>query len=203
MRIPALQYPCVHDLFYLKMYRLASDDPRLFLAVVPDTRTAALIYRLAGALKRAHGFSGKLIAPDRLHISLYFLGGLPDCMLSQVCRAIADTRMPSFELTLDRTVSFRGRPNSRPFVLLAGDEQPLRQLRSAIGAALVRAGLRRRANTNFTPHVTLLYDRRRADEHPMFEPIRLAVKQFVLVHSRNGHTHLERWPLRDHCSVPC
>jgi 2'-5' RNA ligase len=186
-------------LFYLKMYQGASPNPRLFLAILPDAETAARIYRLAGLLKRAHGFSGKLIAPDRLHLSLFFLGGLPNCMLSRVCGAIADIRMPSFELTLDRTVSFRGRPGNRPFVLLADDGQgPLRQLRCAIGAALLRAGLRRQANTNFTPHVTLLYDGRSVEEYPMFDPIRLAVSRFVLVRSRNGHTHLGRWLLRDH-----
>jgi 2'-5' RNA ligase len=169
----------------------------LFLAILPDAETAARIYRLAGVLKRAHGFSGRLIAPDRLHVSLFFLGELPHCVLSQVCGAVADVRVPSFELTLDRTVSFRGRPGSRPFVLI-GDDVPgaLKQLRCAIGTALARTGLRRRSNTNFTPHTTLLYDPRSVEEHPIAEPIRWLVNEFVLVRSRSGHTHLEKWPLQ-------
>ena len=52
----------------------ASVDGRLFLAAVPNAATAARIIRLAGVLKRAHGLSGELIAADRLHVSLLFLG---------------------------------------------------------------------------------------------------------------------------------
>src|ERR1700737_2978877 len=54
----------------------ASSNARLFLAAVPDADTALRIYRLAAALKRAHKFDGKIIEPDRLHISL-FLRFLP------------------------------------------------------------------------------------------------------------------------------
>jgi 2'-5' RNA ligase len=60
---------------------------RLFLAAVPDAGTAERIYRLAGVLKRAHKFDGKLIAPERLHISLFFLGGLPDRNVRAACEA--------------------------------------------------------------------------------------------------------------------
>ena len=49
----------------------ASGTARLFLAAVPDTDTALRVYRLAAALKRAHKFDGKIIEPDRLHISLF------------------------------------------------------------------------------------------------------------------------------------
>jgi 2'-5' RNA ligase len=61
-------------------------------------------------------------------------------------------------------------------------------------AALTRRGMRRLANTNFTPHVTLLYDARDVDEYPI-EPIGWTVKEFVLIRSLNGHEHLVRWPL--------
>ncbi len=116
-------------------------------------------------------------------------------MLNNVVIAVAEVRLPPFELVFDRTVSFRGRRGSRPFVLVGDDGPgPLKQLRFAIAAAVARAGLRRRANTNFT----LPYDGLGAGEHPMFEPIRLAVSQFVLVQSRNGHTHVGRRPLRDY-----
>jgi len=49
-------------------------------------------------------------------------------------------------------------------------------------------------NTNFTPHVTLLYDPRSVEEHPI-EPISWTVSEFVLIHSMQGHAHLARWPL--------
>jgi 2'-5' RNA ligase len=47
----------------------------------------------------------------------------------------------------------------------------------------------------FTPHVTLLYDKRSVEEQPI-EPISWNVREFALIHSMNGHTHLARWPLR-------
>ena len=95
----------------------------------------------------------------------------------------------------DRTASFRGRPGNHPFVLIG--EQGLRGLQSfrqMFCAALTRRGMRRLANTNFTPHVTLLYDARDVDEYPI-EPIGWTVKEFVLIRSLNGHEHLVRWPL--------
>jgi 2'-5' RNA ligase len=81
--------------------------------------------------------------------------------------------------------------------VLFGDEglRELRRFRRMLGAAMTRKGLRRRAAGDFTPHVTLLYDRREVEELPI-EPISWTVRDFVLVHSRQGHLHLARWPLR-------
>jgi len=184
-------------LFWFIMDKFAScSGARLFLAAVPDAGTAERIHRLAGVLKRAHKFDGKLIAPERLHVSLFFLGGLPDRYVRAACEAATELRTEPFEVSFDRTVSFRGRPGNRPFVLIG--ENGLRRLesfRQILGAALTRSGLRRPANTNFTPHVTLLYDARSIDEHPI-QPIFWTVTEFVLIRSMKGHAYLGRWPLR-------
>ena len=173
----------------------SSSSARLFLAAVPDAGTAERIHQLASVLKRAHHFDGKLIAPERLHISLFALSGLPEGQLSAAWEAAMDVRTEPFEVSFDRTASFRGRPDNRPFVIIG--EKGLRGLQSfrqMLGAAMTRRGLRRLANTNFTPHVTLLYDARGVDEYPI-EPIGWKVTEFVLVRSLNGHEHLVRWPL--------
>jgi 2'-5' RNA ligase len=169
---------------------------RLFLATLPDVATAERIHRLASVLKRAHRFDGKLIASDRLHVSLFSLTGLPDRQIRAACEAATDFRMEPFEVSFDRTVSFRGGPGNRPFVLIG--EEGLRRLqvfRQMLAAALTRRGVRRPASTNFTPHVTLLYDVRSVDEYPV-EPVAWTVAEFVLVHSMKGHHHVERWCLR-------
>jgi len=178
------------------MERSVNIDGRWFLAAVPDGAVAARIYRLARTLKRAHKFTGKPIASDRLHISLFFLGGLPDPIVQMACEALTGVRMQPFDVSFDRAVSFRGKPGSRPFVLV-GDEgtSPLQSFRQMLGDALTRSGLKRRANANFTPHVTLLYDARNAEEYPI-EPISWTVDELVLVRSQNGHRHVARWPLR-------
>lgn len=169
---------------------------RLFLAILPDAATAERIHQLASALKRAHRFDGRLIAADRLHVSLFALTGLPDHQISAVCEAATNSQTAPFEVSFDRTVSFRGGPGNRPFVLIG--EESLRRLQSfrqMLAAALTRRGLRRLANTNFMPHVTLLYDAQSADEYPI-EPVAWTVAEFVLVHSLKGHQHVARWRLR-------
>ena len=132
---------------------------------------------------------------ERLHISLFALSGLPEGQLCAAWEAAMDVRTEPFEVSFDRTASFRGRLGNRPFVLIG--EKGLRRLQSfrqMLGAAMMRRGLRRLANTNFTPHVTLLYDARSVDEYPI-EPIGWTVTEFVLIRSLNGHEHLVRWPL--------
>jgi 2'-5' RNA ligase len=184
------------------MSGIVGDDfmpDRLFFATVPDSGTAARIYRLAEVLKRARKFDGALITPDRLHVTLFFLDrwrGLREHIVPTACEAAAEVRMKPFEVSFDRTSSFRGKPGNHPFVLL-GDNglSRLRSFRRTLGAAMMRKGLKRRANADFTPHVTLLYDIRNVEEQPI-EPIFWTVREFVLVHSMRGHAHLARWPLR-------
>jgi 2'-5' RNA ligase len=170
---------------------------RLFLATVPDPATADRIFRMATVLKGAYDFSGKLTEPDRLHVSLFFLGGLADDVVRAACAALADIRVPPFDVVFDRSVSFRSRAGNRPFVLMGRDgPSQLKSFRQMLGAALTRNGLRRRANTNFTPHITLLYDARDVEEHPV-DPVAWTVNEFVLIRSERGHEHLMRWPLRE------
>ena len=125
----------------------SSDSARLFLATIPDAETAARIHKLAGVLKRAHRFSGKLIDPVRLHVSLFFLGGLPEQDIRAACTAAAEVCIEPFEVSFDRTASFRGKRGSRPFVLVG--DQGLRRLmtfRRMLGEAMLRSGLRRVAH---------------------------------------------------------
>jgi 2'-5' RNA ligase len=173
----------------------SSDKGRLFFAAVPDAVTAARIYRLAAALKRARGFGGKLIEPDRLHVTLFSLD-LSERAGRMASEAATEVSAQPFDVSFDRTASFCVRRGNRPFVLL-GDEglQGLSGFRRMLGAAMTRKGLRRPATADFTPHVTLLYDLREAEEQPI-EPICWTVSDFVLVHSMQGHVHLARWPLR-------
>ena len=167
----------------------------LFLATVPDAGTAERIHQMASALKRAHRFDGRLIAPERLHISLFALGDLTEGQHCAAWEAAMEVRTAPFKVSFDRTQSFRGRAGNRPFVLV-GERglHALQSFRQTFCAALTRRGMKRLANTNFTPHVTLLYDARDVDEYPV-EPIGWTVREFVLIRSSNGHERLVRWPL--------
>jgi RNA 2',3'-cyclic 3'-phosphodiesterase len=172
---------------------------RLFFAAFPDADAAARIFRLAEVVKGARQFDGDLILSDRLHVTLFFLDdgcGPREHIVRMACEAAQEVRMPSFDVWFDRIASFRGRPNNHPFVLLGDDGlSRLKLLRRTLGAAMTRSGLRHLVNADFTPHVTLLYDKRKIEEQPI-EPIFWTVGEFVLIHSMYGHVHLARWPLR-------
>jgi RNA 2',3'-cyclic 3'-phosphodiesterase len=173
-----------------------SDTGSLFFAVSPDADTAVRIYRSASILKRAREFSGRVIEPERLHVTLFFLGAPCEHIIRTACAAAYEMRMPPFHASFDRTSSFHGRPGHHPFVLLGdGGLRLLMSFRQMLGAAMTRNGLRQWASGYFTPHVTLLYDKRSVEEQPI-EPISWNVREFALIHSMNGHTHLARWPLR-------
>lgn len=186
----------VHDLFTsMKSIDASLNGGRLFLAILPDGETSARIYRAAEILKRANRFSGQLTACDRLHVTLFPLSGLPEPQVLAACEVVSEIKAGPFEVSFDRTVSFRGLPGSRPFVL-AGDEG-LKQLKSfgrSLAAGLMKRGLGFLARRDFTPHVTLLFGDRIVEEQPI-GPIHWIVGEIVLIHSLNGHRHLARWPL--------
>jgi 2'-5' RNA ligase len=105
--------------------------------------------------------------------------------------------MPPFEVSFNRTASFRGRPGSRPFVLVGSDGlSQLKSFRQRLGTELAWEGMRRLARTNFEPHVTLLYDARCVEEYPLADPISWTINEIVLIRSKGGHAHLAKWRLR-------
>jgi len=171
------------------------EDGRLYLGAVPDSDARAKIDRLSVILKRAHRFAGMPIQPERLHVSLLFLGRPSGGLIRIGHEAGAAVRMPKFQVAFDRTVSFRGKPGQRPFVLVGRDGwNSLQSLRQQMVDALMRKGLKGWARRAFTPHVTLWYGEREIAENPI-EPIGWTVREFVLIHSLRGHTCLARWPL--------
>jgi len=183
-------------MFYSIMGRIAGEG-RLFLAVVPDVAAATRIHGLATVLKRAHGFSGKLIHPKRLHVSLFFLGRLHEDVAYTARETIGSIRMPPFKVSFDLTASFGRGPGSHPFVLWGSDGlSELKSFRRELAVKLMRGGLKRSANANFEPHITLLYDDRSVEEYPLAEPIAWTIDEIVLIRSKNGHTRLATWRLR-------
>ena len=182
--------------------RLPELTDGLFLALVPPAAMADRISDLIQQLRYSHRLKGEALSPCRLHVTLHYLGaynGLPLSLVETVCTAALDISMPPFEITFDRALSFTNKRMARPLVLRAGrDIVALSALHRAVGEAMTRAGLGRWERPHFTPHMTLLYDRRLVDEHPI-EALGWTVTDFVLVHSlvgRGKHIHLARWPLQ-------
>ncbi|MGV8961313.1 MAG: RNA 2',3'-cyclic phosphodiesterase [Stenotrophomonas sp.] len=171
---------------------------RLFFAVMPDAQTAARIVEIAAGLRDEHGLSGRLLARERLHITLHHLGdyaGLPPSLLARVQQMAARVRLPEFEVCFDQVGSFAGH-RQNPFVLRSEGGAELLQ---GLHRELVRClqGVGGKSEHAFTPHLTLLYDARRLPVQPV-QPIRWWVREFVLIRSFLGQTRYQvegRWPL--------
>jgi RNA 2',3'-cyclic 3'-phosphodiesterase len=178
-----------------------SQKERIFFAALPDAATAARIHALAEAFKAEHGFTGNLILPEHLHVTLFHLGdwaALPEEIVNLASGAASQANVPEFGVTFRRAESFRNSTGVYPFVLTGEKGAPQwHSLHEALRVALTNAGLGGATRGEFTPHVTLTYDPVRV-KPTAIEPVTWTVKDFVLIHSQLGkttHHHLGRWSL--------
>jgi RNA 2',3'-cyclic 3'-phosphodiesterase len=173
----------------------------LFFSVFPDSQAAARIGRLARHLRREHGLNGLPFSPARFHCTLC---GVDDrnapwqSIVAKVREAAATIEAAPFRVSFNGVMSFSSKEHKCPLVLV-GDEGVigLMMLYSSLRNAMHKTGLRPETS-NFTPHVTMLYDARRIGEQSV-EPISWAVNEIVLVLSFTGQTKyhwLGRWQLR-------
>jgi 2'-5' RNA ligase len=174
---------------------------RLFFAIFPGAAAAVRIAQLAHDLRGKHGLKGKQFATERFHVTVHYLGdyaGLPRGIVAAAIEAAATVAMPPFEVVFDRALSFPTRLENRPFVLQGcAGVVGLTAFQRTLSAALDQAGFGNGAKSEYTPHVTLLYDDRLVPEGPV-DPVDWIVREFVLVHSLLGqsvHVPLARWRL--------
>lgn len=170
-----------------------------FFAVLPPPAVAQSVHALGHQLRRSIGLRGKLIGPDRYHITLCGTGAFGEVpfeiveLLKQIGATIQD---PVFDVFFDLTAAFSGSYGKRSVVLTASDTLPaLLTLQTRLHDAMQAANLP--VHERFNPHITLLYDKRPA---PRIEIPRLSftVPEFVLIRSVHGtgrHDHLARWSL--------
>jgi RNA 2',3'-cyclic 3'-phosphodiesterase len=168
----------------------------LFFSIFPNHAAAVRIANIAEHFRRAYGLNGAPLVTDRFHVTVKGLGnydGLPRSVVAKAIDAGAAVTSTPFEVAFDRVTSFAG---SDALVLRGGDGvDGLVMFHHALGVAMRKSGLS--AGSQFTPHITLLYDGRRIKEQ-FIDPIRWIVRDFVLVHSLRGrtmHIPLERWRL--------
>jgi 2'-5' RNA ligase len=118
------------------------------------------------------------------HLTLAFLGDVPDPDLNRVCKAVAEASLPfsCFELCLEGVGAFPS--PARPRVLWAGlaaaDMTPLAELQKVIIKKMTAIGYRPE-DQRFTPHVTL--GRIRSDHRGHVSPDLTTVLQDYLTWS--------------------
>ena len=173
---------------------------KLLVAIYPEVPGPSRIETIARNLRAVHGLTGNLRKTEIFHITLCDMGdydGLPKDIVDRAKEAAATVKARSFEVTLDRAMSFRG---SGAYVLLAREsDTTLKAFRESLFTALKIHGPICQIAPGFTPHVTMLYADHLVPEHPI-EPLSWKVREFVLIHSLLGqtkHIPLARWPLSD------
>lgn len=152
--------------------------------------------------KEAACFGGRATRRNTIHLTLAFLGEVPETRLPELC-AVADcVNGQSFTMVLDQLGYWR---HNR--LLWAGSREPvatLEKLVSQLRNALVNSGFLVDAEKKgFLPHVTLVRktpansDLLENQHFPSFEPVTWPVDRFVLARSRLSSSGSEYLILRD------
>jgi 2'-5' RNA ligase len=176
---------------------------RVFFALWPAPEIAAKLAEIAAMASQVLG--GKPTRCETIHLTLAFLGDVPEAQLPLLCSIASQIRGRSFDLTMDRLGFWR-----HNHLLWAGCSiapPALPALADDLSAALQQGGF---AVTNgkhaFAPHVTLLRkvaaDAALASVCPLpeFEALHWRCDDFVLVRSRqssagSSYESLARFPL--------
>lgn len=159
---------------------------RVFFALWPSEQLADQLGQIA--LDAATRFGGRATRPDSIHLTLAFLGNVPEASLPELQAAAASVAAEIFTLNLDRLDFWR-----HNHLLWAGASAvpaPLGGLVAALRETLELAGFKTgRAGSSFVPHVSLV---RRVPEGAVssadcpqaLAPLSWPCSRFVLVRSQ-------------------
>ena len=125
--------------------------PRLFVAIDLPEETKSAILRL----RQDDLPPGRWTRREALHLTLHFIGDVPERVARAYQGTLRDAAAHAFELRIGGVGQFP--PDARPRVIWAGVDNtaPLRDLHDEIGRALEREGFRRERR-RFHPHITLM-----------------------------------------------
>ncbi len=132
-------------------------DLRLFVAIELPEEWLAALARLQEALRGAGLVALRWTRPEGIHLTLKFLGAVPEKRLDEVTRAMARAAAQArpFTLRLGRLGSFGG--PQRPRVIwtgVQGELEALTRLWRAVEAEIAPLGFPQERDS-FTPHLTL------------------------------------------------
>jgi 2'-5' RNA ligase len=170
---------------------------RLFFALWPGPD--ALVAATAAVQRLVPHGTGRPQRPDQLHLTLEFLGGVPEPRLVSVLEvgaAVASSATP-FELALDR-LEYWQRP--QVFCLEASVvPEPLVALVRSLRSALAAGGFEPEKRP-FRPHLTLARKVRVPPPAEAVQSLRWAAHEYSLVESITGpggsrYERLAAWPM--------
>jgi len=152
--------------------------PRLFFALWPDDPARASLAPLARRVAILGG--GRPVPAANLHLTLAFLGDVPEVRVDAAVRAASAVHADSFDLTMDRVGSFR-----RAAVGWAGPSrapEALLRFQVSLDATLRSAGFALE-DRPFAPHLTLARKVVRPVPSASIEPVTWRATRFALVRS--------------------
>lgn len=128
---------------------------RTFVAVFPPPEVREALFRAARALPASKDF--RLVGPEKIHLTLKFLGDVADEDLAKVTQALEPLRErhEPFEVSTSGFGTFPSEKRAR--ILWAGVDEgsgPLRALASDVENLLEPAGFGREGRP-YVPHLTL------------------------------------------------
>jgi 2'-5' RNA ligase len=174
---------------------MAETTRRLFLALWPESETAGRLQAVSAEAFKVCG--GRQMRLKTLHLTLVFLGDVPESRIPVLLEAMGRIQARPFQLTVDRL----GYWKHNRIVWGGCSEQPaaLVQLVSDIRRQVVALGVPGRSDA-FAPHVTLLRKARPLGELPSLQPVAWPVREWVLMESCQSVTgadyrRLAAWPL--------
>lgn len=169
---------------------------RLFFALWPDAATRAALAVMAGVLRRTCG--GRAPRADQLHLTLAFLGDVPEARSAELADLAAALRAQPFVLNLDQVGWWR-----RHRLVWAAPQTcpPALEVLAAVLAGRLQAGGFHTERRRFLPHVTLLRDAGQAPALTACAPLTWRPTQFVLACSQPAsggvrYRIVGNWPLR-------
>ncbi|MFN3918677.1 MAG: RNA 2',3'-cyclic phosphodiesterase [Methylohalobius sp.] len=166
---------------------------RLFFALWPDE---GVLEKLVRVRKELGLNAGKSVDCQKFHITLLFLGEVPEDKIEALKALAEQLPLAPCELTLDRLEHW-----VRPAVLCltaSHPPQPLTRLVEELRRGVRKLGfaLERRP---FRPHLTLARQVKKRIANRQIEPLPWPVHEFTLVESEldsqgSRYTVLDRWP---------
>jgi 2'-5' RNA ligase len=170
---------------------------RLFFALLPDSDTAEILFKAAqmNIVGRA-----RFISPENFHITLSFVGEVPDDELQCFCEMGAALCLPRSAIELNELEHW---PSSQVIVLTAKSVcRDLAARTDSLRAAVALKVLPQRREVSWREHVTLARKVTQAPVLKAMSPIAWVSRSFALLRSdakgdQAVYTVVESWQLLD------
>jgi RNA 2',3'-cyclic 3'-phosphodiesterase len=155
---------------------------KLFFALWPDDVARQALARLQQPVR------GRLVPPEKLHLTMAFLGQQPANALPVLLGILHAVPLPPLQLDIDCYGYFK-----RPHIAWAGMSKPPAALLAAqaqLMEKLEAAGFSAATHGEFKPHITLAREAKEAPAAFDGAPVRWKVAGLALVESRADGTYV-------------